>query len=81
MDRLAGQFMAQGGVDELVRTHQAEAGEGAGNPPHLQMIPTSGEVLHLNGRIGKGSADGLPDRLQPRTLARWRKGGNLVFTW
>ncbi len=59
MNGFAGQFLPQGAVDQLVLLHPAEACEGGGDDAHLQVIPSAGEVFHLNRRVGQGSADGV----------------------
>ena len=64
MDGLAGQLAAQGAVDELMLTHPVEPGESAGHHLDLQVVATTGEILHLHGGIGKRAADGVLDLLR-----------------
>jgi hypothetical protein len=48
-------------VDHLVLLHPAAASKGCGDHLHLQMIATTGEVLDINGGIGHGVLNRLPD--------------------
>ena len=58
MNRLTGQFTAQGPEDELVLADPVEASKGGGHHRNLEMVTAAGEVFHLHGRIREGTADG-----------------------
>ena len=49
---------------QLVLFHPRQAGEGFGHHPHLKVIATAGEILHLHRGIGKGAADGLANLIR-----------------
>ena len=74
MDRLAGQFKTQGAVDQLMLAHPVEAGEGGGHHLYLEMVPAAGEILDLDGGIGQGATDGVPDLIRLNHDAARRQG-------
>ena len=64
MDRLRGQLIAQGAVDQLVLLDPGQPLKGGGKHPHLEVITPTGEVFHLHLGIGKGAADGVANLLR-----------------
>ena len=48
MDRLAGQFTAEGPVDKLVLFHPTQTIKGGGHHPHLQVITTADSPFVLD---------------------------------
>ena len=48
MDRLTGQFLAQGGIHQLMLTHQAQPGKGRGADLDLQVKVSSSAFAGLS---------------------------------
>jgi hypothetical protein len=59
MDGLASQFALQGVEHQLMLANAVKTRKGSADHLHLEVVAATGEVLHLNGGIGKGMANGI----------------------